>query len=143
MPFRRETGGRRPGFARIKPIAEAAGWNILRNVVVSVSSEDNHIGVVRDTNIDGSNIAVLMLSGPQEGTHLQPHRSHMTPVQPHLDVLQDDLETVKILDDQHHGKYGKLVEVIGQKGNEHGVVRFGTGEVATLHVSLIAKCVVP
>lgn len=116
------------------------GYKVLIDVVVSVSTENQNSGVVLDAAVDGSYVVVKMIAGPKSGQTIRLAGSDITPVQPRSEIIDDDLETVKVLDRQYQGKIGHLTSVRGDENNPDGVVKFQDGSIGVLSLSLVAKC---
>ncbi len=126
-----------------EPVGESAaeiGYKVLIDVVVSIAPEAGHSGVVKDATSDGSYVQVLMIDGPKQGQDVKLVGSDITPVQPLTNIDPSALEMVKVLDGAFQGKVGELTAVQGDPGDPDGVVRFQSGEVQTLSLSLVAKC---
>ena len=116
------------------------GYKVLIDVVVSITPENGHSGVVKDASTDGGFVQVQMIDGPKQGQEVTLVGNDITPVQPLTKIDPNALEMVKVLDGAFQGKVGELTAVQGNPGDPDGIVRFQSGETQTLSLSLVAKC---
>lgn len=123
------------------PAADAiSGYRVLVDVVVSIASDDNHLAVVKDAVVDGSSIHVTMLNGPNKDQSRSVQGTDITPMQPSIEIDEIRPELVKVLDGDHKGKIATLIQIKGSEEDPDGIVRFDSGELGDLSLSLVAKC---
>lgn len=115
------------------------GYKVLIDVEVLVNSMGSFSAKVTNAAHDGSLIQVKMLAGDNKGQEFEVPVSDITPVQPRPEVGEHP-ELVKVLDGPHAARTGRLQSVDQGFDDMEGLIKFLDGQVATLNMSLVAKC---
>lgn len=114
------------------------GYRVLIDMEVHLVSQENHSGIVTEVSEDGREVKVWMLSGEFIGQEMWTPTTDIIPMQPGIEfAIAQGL--VKLLDGPFVGRVGKLLHILeGTTNKSIGVVKFGSGEMKTFDMSLVA-----